>query len=89
MKEAFEDFCNKTVMGMSSAELLALHSDNILKKGGNEKLSDEEVEETLEKVAFRHFQNFGYVVKRVRSVLLKVFCPFSLFLDRQCSCVHQ
>ncbi|ONK69190.1 uncharacterized protein A4U43_C05F20270 [Asparagus officinalis] len=34
----------------SSAELLASFCDNILKKGGNEKLSDEAIEETLEKV---------------------------------------
>ena len=51
MKEAFEVFCNKTVTGSSSAELLATFCDNILKKGGSEKLSDEAIEETLEKVA--------------------------------------
>ncbi|KDP42559.1 hypothetical protein JCGZ_24333 [Jatropha curcas] len=50
MKEAFEIFCNKTVAGSSSAELLATFCDNILKKGGSEKLSDEIIEETLEKV---------------------------------------
>ncbi|XP_050227494.1 cullin-1-like [Mercurialis annua] len=50
MKEAFEIFCNKTVAGSSSAELLATFCDNILKKGGSEKLSDEAIEETLEKV---------------------------------------
>ncbi|WCJ26040.1 cullin 1 [Euphorbia peplus] len=50
MKEAFEVFCNKNVGGSSSAELLATFCDNILKKGGSEKLSDETVEETLEKV---------------------------------------
>ncbi|RWW67943.1 hypothetical protein BHE74_00024600 [Ensete ventricosum] len=33
----------------SSAELLATFCDNILKKGGSEKLSDEAIEETLEK----------------------------------------
>lgn len=52
LKEAFEIFCNKTVAGSSSAELLATFCDNILKKGGSEKLSDEAIEETLEKVAF-------------------------------------
>ncbi|XP_027188477.1 cullin-1 isoform X2 [Cicer arietinum] len=50
LKEAFEVFCNKTVGGSSSAELLASFCDNILKKGGSEKLSDEAIEETLEKV---------------------------------------
>ncbi|XP_022727598.1 cullin-1-like isoform X3 [Durio zibethinus] len=50
LKEAFEVFCNKTVSGSSSAELLATFCDNILKKGGSEKLSDEAIEETLEKV---------------------------------------
>lgn len=50
LKEAFEVFCNKVVAGSSSAELLAAFCDNILKKGGSEKLSDEAIEETLEKV---------------------------------------
>ncbi|RYR13223.1 hypothetical protein Ahy_B04g070339 isoform B [Arachis hypogaea] len=50
LKEAFENFCNKGVAGSSSAELLATFCDNILKKGGSEKLSDEAIEETLEKV---------------------------------------
>ncbi|KAJ3673348.1 hypothetical protein LUZ60_006722 [Juncus effusus] len=50
LKEAFEVFCNKGVGGSTSAELLASFCDNILKKGGSEKLSDEAIEETLEKV---------------------------------------
>ncbi|KAL5155686.1 Cullin-1 [Glycine soja] len=50
LKEAFEIFCNKTVGGSSSAELLSTFCDNILKKGGSEKLSDEAIEDTLEKV---------------------------------------
>ncbi|XP_075483477.1 cullin-1-like isoform X1 [Primulina tabacum] len=50
LKEAFEVFCNKVVAGVSSAELLASYCDNILKKGGSEKLSDEAIEETLDKV---------------------------------------
>ncbi|XP_075653953.1 cullin-1-like isoform X1 [Castanea sativa] len=49
-KEAFEVFCNKGVAGSSSAELLATFCDNVLKKCGTEKLSDEDIEETLEKV---------------------------------------
>ncbi|KAJ8767678.1 hypothetical protein K2173_018236 [Erythroxylum novogranatense] len=50
MKEAFEVFCNKTVAGCSGAEILATFCDNTLKKGGSEKLSDEAIEETLEKI---------------------------------------
>jgi cullin 1 len=53
MKEAFEIFCNKTVAGSSSAELLATFCDTILRKGGSEKLSDEAIEETLEKVTLQ------------------------------------
>ncbi|KAF9595882.1 hypothetical protein IFM89_005368 [Coptis chinensis] len=49
-KEAFEVFCNKSVAGSSSAEILSTFCDNILKKGGSEKLSDEAIEETLEKI---------------------------------------
>ncbi|KAG5028415.1 hypothetical protein JHK87_011929 [Glycine soja] len=50
LKEAFKVFCNKGVVGSSSVELLVSFYDNILKKGGREKLSDEAIEETLEKV---------------------------------------
>jgi len=50
LKEAFESFCNKNVAGASSAELMASFCDNLLKKGGSEKLSDEAIEEILEKV---------------------------------------
>jgi len=50
VKEAFEVFCNRVVSGSSSAELLASFCDNLLKKGGPEKLSDEAIEDVLEKV---------------------------------------
>lgn len=50
LKEAFEVFCNKGVAGSTSAELLATFCDNLLKRGSSEKLSDEAIEETLEKV---------------------------------------
>jgi len=50
LKEAFEVFCNKTIVGSTSAELMATFCDNLLKKGSKEKLSDEAIEETLEKV---------------------------------------
>ncbi|CAI9765879.1 unnamed protein product [Fraxinus pennsylvanica] len=48
--EAFEVIYNKGVAGSSSAELLPSFCDKILKNGGSEKLSDEAIEETLEKV---------------------------------------
>mmetsp|Transcript_11025 Transcript_11025/g.19100 ORF Transcript_11025/g.19100 Transcript_11025/m.19100 type:complete len:748 (-) Transcript_11025:342-2585(-) len=50
LKEAFEAFCNKNVGSSSSAELMASFCDNLLKKGGSEKLSDEAIEDTLDKV---------------------------------------
>ena len=49
---------NKGVAGSSSAELLATFCDNILKKGGSEKLSDEAIEDSLEKVIFCNFRSF-------------------------------
>jgi len=55
LKEAFEILCNKTVAGSSSSELLATLCDSILKKGGSEKLTDEVIEETLEKVVLGLF----------------------------------
>ncbi|CAO2835448.1 unnamed protein product [Amaranthus hypochondriacus] len=50
LKEAFDIFLNKTVAGCSTAELLASYCDIITKKGGSEKLSNEAVEESLDKV---------------------------------------
>lgn len=50
LREAFEAFCNTEVAGNSTPELLANFCDNLLKKGGSEKLSDEEIEESLGKV---------------------------------------
>ena len=63
MKEAFEVFCNKTVDGCSSPEQLASFCDNILKKGGSEKLSDEVIEETLDKVVFNCFCKSKYILE--------------------------
>lgn len=71
MKEAFEVFCNKGVAGSSSAELLATFCDNILKKGGSEKLSDEAIEETLEKVYIFVFWHVTLVVDHLTSVNLR------------------
>jgi cullin 1 len=50
LKEAFEAFCNKPVAGSQMAELMANYCNALLKKGGAEKLSDEAIEGTLEKV---------------------------------------
>ncbi|MCL7033035.1 hypothetical protein MKW94_018899 [Papaver nudicaule] len=51
LKEAFEKFLNKSVGGSSVAELLAIFCDGILRKGGStEKLSDDAIEETLDKI---------------------------------------
>ncbi|PRQ43766.1 putative cullin [Rosa chinensis] len=48
LKQAFEVVCDKSVAGSSSAKMLAAFCDNILKMAGS-KLSEEAVEETLEK----------------------------------------
>ncbi|KAF8035284.1 hypothetical protein BT93_C1341 [Corymbia citriodora subsp. variegata] len=50
LRKAFEALCNKGVDGSSIADLLATFCDNILRKGSSEKLSNEDIEETLEKV---------------------------------------
>lgn len=50
LKEAFEVFCNKNILSSTSAEMLASFCDNLLKKGSSEKLSDDAVEEVLDKV---------------------------------------
>jgi cullin 1 len=48
LREAFESFCNRQIEGTSTAELMASYVDLQLRKG--EKLNEEEVEKTLEKV---------------------------------------
>lgn len=50
LKEAFEFFCNKQVGKTSPAEMLASFSDNLLRKGSGEKLSDDSIEDTFEKI---------------------------------------
>jgi hypothetical protein len=50
LKEIFELFCNKCVVRSISAYLLATFCDNLLKKGNSDKLSDEAIEYTLQKV---------------------------------------
>ncbi|KAG5628233.1 hypothetical protein H5410_013451 [Solanum commersonii] len=96
LKEAFELFCNKGVTGSSSTELLATFCDNILKRGGSEKLRDEAIEETLEKekadirfhlqvLARRLLFNKSANVEHERSIItkLKKQCggPFTLKME--------
>ena len=50
LKEAFEAFCNKQVAGASAAELMASFCDTLLKKGGGERLSDEDLDNVLDKL---------------------------------------
>jgi len=50
LKEAFEVFCNKTVATASVSELMASFCDNLLRKGGGERLSDEDLDAVLDKV---------------------------------------
>jgi cullin 1 len=50
LKEAFESFCNKQVAGASVAELMANFCDTLLRKGGGERLSDEDLDSVLDKV---------------------------------------
>ncbi|XP_058083811.1 cullin-1-like [Magnolia sinica] len=51
LKESFEVFCNKDVAGNPPPELLLICVDNTLKKGGvTEKLSDDAVDEMLDKI---------------------------------------
>ncbi|KAF0692546.1 Aste57867_16358 [Aphanomyces stellatus] len=59
LKEAFVEFVNKDVGKDCSAKLMSTFCDRILKSGG-EKLSDEQVEEYLEKVV----QVFSYLTDK-------------------------
>lgn len=49
LKEAFETFCNKQVAGAPVAELLASFCDGVLKKGGAERVGEEELEGLLDR----------------------------------------
>jgi len=59
LKEAFVEFVNKDVGKSKNADLMSSFCDRILKTGG-EKLSDEQVEEYLEKVV----QLFSYLTDK-------------------------
>jgi len=83
LREAFEVFCNKTVAGSSTSELLALFCDYILKKGGSGKLSDEVVEENLEKVDFNRLDILCQILRHYALFMLKLFNFY-----RHSSCFH-
>lgn len=63
LKEAFVDFVNKDVGEFTNAEFMSSFCDRVLKSGG-EKLSETEVEESLEKVV----QLFSYLTEKDRFV---------------------
>lgn len=50
LKEAFESFCNKQVGDASPAELMASFCDLVLRKGSSERLSLDDLDNTLDKV---------------------------------------
>jgi cullin 1 len=56
LKDAFVDFVNKNIGQFTNAELMSTFCDSILKSGG-EKLSEQEVEESLVRI----FQLFFYL----------------------------
>ncbi|XP_057856921.2 cullin-1 [Cryptomeria japonica] len=59
LQEAFETFCNKGPAKYLTAESLSAFSDNLLKKGSTEKLSDDEIDLALENVVkiLEHVEN--------------------------------
>lgn len=59
LKDAFVEFVNKNVGQYKNTEFMSTYCDRILKSGG-EKLSEKEVEETLEKVV----QLFSYLTEK-------------------------
>jgi cullin 1 len=61
--KAFQALCNKTIAGVSSAEFLSSVCDNILRKGGSEKMTDKAREEILEKVVF--YIRFCFILEKV------------------------
>lgn len=59
LKDAFDNFVNKNVGTYTNAEFMSTYCDRVLKSGG-EKLSEAEVEETIEKVV----QLFSYLTDK-------------------------
>lgn len=60
LKDAFVEIVNKDVGKFRTADLLSSFVDRLLKTGSNEKLSDEEIEEFLEKTV----QLFSYLTDK-------------------------
>ncbi|KAM0029605.1 putative cullin protein, neddylation [Helianthus debilis subsp. tardiflorus] len=84
--ETLEIFCNKIIAGSSSAEVLATFCDNILKKGGSEKLSDEAIEDTLEKVV----RQLAYISDRdLFAVFYREKLARRLLFDKSASDEHE
>jgi len=50
LKVAFESIINEDIGKQSNAELLSTYADSVLKSGGEEKLTDSQIEDVLEKV---------------------------------------
>lgn len=63
LKDAFVDFVNKDIGNYTNSEFMSTFCDRVLKSGG-EKLSEAEVEESLEKVV----QLFSYLTEKDRFV---------------------
>jgi len=61
LKDAFVDFVNKNIGNYTNAEFMSTFCDRVLKSGG-EKLSETEVEDSLEKVV----QLFSYLTEKDR-----------------------
>lgn len=60
LKDAFVEIVNKDVGRFRTADLLSSFVDRLLKTGSNEKLSDEEIEDYLEKTV----QIFSYLTDK-------------------------
>ncbi|GAB4841132.1 hypothetical protein Ancab_021876 [Ancistrocladus abbreviatus] len=86
LKEAFEFFLHKGFAGSSIAELLASFCDNILEKGHSKELSDEAIEESLEKVVrlLASVSNKDLFAEFYRKKLFQ-----RLLLDKSVNCHHE
>lgn len=82
LKEAFVDFVNRDSDFHNNANMMANFCDNILKTGGNEKLSDEEIETYLEKIV----QLFTYLTdKDMFADIYRTLLAKRLLLSRSAS----
>jgi cullin 1 len=60
LKYAFEHVCNSDIGKYSVAELLGMYADSVLKSGGEEKLSEAQIEDVLEKIC----QLFSFLAEK-------------------------